>query len=93
MASALLTPILMLFMTSMIITDVTTFINLKLIKVEEVVVVQDIQKSCIVALSSDSMDLVNALDVKSWMVYAPIAADWEKYNKGDNHGELVNAKM
>jgi hypothetical protein len=73
---------------------VSTFINLKLLSADQIAKIQEIQKARIGELSGHSMDLVNALDVKPWMVYAPIASDWVAYNKENNHGELIRkAKM
>ena len=87
-----MTSILALFITNAILTDITTFINLKLVTSEEVLTLQTFQTKNIMELSRGSMDLVNALDVKPWLVYAPIASDWELYNKADNHGELLGFK-
>ncbi len=33
--------------------------------------------------------LIKSLDVKDWMLYAPIAKDWEKFNENDNKGEVA----
>lgn len=80
-------------MTNIILSDIKNFINLKLLKAEDINVLQGVQKVCVSEISPNSMGLVDALDVKPWMVYAPIAKDWEAYNKEDNKGELTKSKL
>lgn len=45
--------------------------------------------AAIAAVSSIAMDAIAAFDVREEMLYAPIAADWVKYNTYDNQGELL----
>lgn len=33
--------------------------------------------------------LIESLDIKPWMIFAPIASDWKEYNAGDWRGEIV----
>ncbi|KAJ3085618.1 hypothetical protein HK102_013990 [Quaeritorhiza haematococci] len=44
-------------------------------------------------LVPDVMTVIDALGLKKWMVFAPIANDWETYNADDNQGELVKARL
>ena len=37
--------------------------------------------------------IIENMNVPTHALYAPIAADWVKYNEGTNGGEVLNARM
>ena len=41
-------------------------------------------------LAQKSLDLVKSFNIPDWMHHAPIANDWEEYNRTENNGELEN---
>lgn len=40
-------------------------------------------------LAPSSQRIIDSFGIPSHLVAAPIAVDWEKYNKVDNQGELI----
>ena len=48
------------------------------------------QKKLNYNIGSQSLKLIESFDIPNWMNYAPIANDWEKYNKTENNGEIYN---
>lgn len=40
-------------------------------------------------LAPSSQRIISAFGIPAHLVAAPIAVDWEKYNKVDNQGELI----
>jgi len=48
-------------------------------------------RSLVASVGPHTQQLVNALGVPDGLVEAPIAGNWEAYNKVDNQGELVGA--
>ncbi|KAH6574894.1 hypothetical protein BASA62_002259 [Batrachochytrium salamandrivorans] len=51
------------------------------------------QHQLIKELAPYTKDLILSLGVKPWMVFAPIASDWAAYNRSDNKGELISARL
>ena len=49
--------------------------------------------SLIKELAKESDNLLDCLSVPTKYLYAPIAADYVKYNAGPNKGEVIGAKM
>eukprot|EP00842_Homolaphlyctis_polyrhiza_P004901 jgi/Hompol1/5411/HPOL_001993-RA len=47
------------------------------------------QRQLIKEFAPYTKNVVTALGLKPWMVFAPIANDWAEYNRVDNKGELV----
>ncbi|RUO95747.1 hypothetical protein BC936DRAFT_143315, partial [Jimgerdemannia flammicorona] len=47
----------------------------------------------VASLSGIGMDVVNALGVDERVLFAPIAARWDEYNKGDLQGELFAPEL
>lgn len=42
------------------------------------------------SLGKKSLDLVDSFGIPEWMIHAPMANNWEEYNKHQNNGELKN---
>ncbi len=89
----ILSIVLQVFLLDIIKNDMSTFIHLKFMKAEDIEAALTLLRKSVKKLSSHAMWLVDAFDVKPWMVHAPIASDWEKYNAYDNRGELVNVPL
>lgn len=45
------------------------------------------------ALSPQALTLVDAFAIPEWLIRAPIALDWTKFNKDDNQGELLQSRL
>jgi acyl-CoA oxidase len=82
-----------LFGISLLNDNLGWFITKKLVSVETAQFIPDIQKEIIKELAPESMQLIEGLGVKPWMIFAPIAKDWAKYNEDDNKGELIKARL
>ncbi|KAI8910834.1 acyl-CoA dehydrogenase/oxidase [Gorgonomyces haynaldii] len=55
--------------------------------------VLDLHRKIIKDVAAHASFLIRALDVKEWMIFAPIAKDWAEYNAHDNQGELIKARI
>ena len=53
----------------------------------------DLVRSQIAALAPQALNLTTAFGIPEELIHAPIAGDWAAYNKGDNQGELIQAKL
>lgn len=82
-----------LFAHTLVTENLAWFMSQGLVSVASGHVMPELQRALVKDLLPYAMDLVQALGVKPWMVYAPIAKDWAKYNEADNRGELVQARL
>ena len=86
----ILTSLFKLYALSTIKDDIGFFIK------EDLISKRDYNKICYEInnynnyLSDFSLDLVKSFGIPDWMHHAPIANDWEEYNKNENNGELNN---
>ncbi|KAJ9533582.1 hypothetical protein QJQ45_026642 [Haematococcus lacustris] len=53
--------------------------------------VPDLVRSLVASLGPVSQQLVDSFGIPDHLVAAPIAGDWERYNKVDNKGEMMGA--
>ena len=49
--------------------------------------------SLVKQVAEKSDDILDCLNVPAHALYAPIAADYVKYNETDNQGEVIGARM
>ena len=82
-----------LFAHSLVHDNLAWYLTQQLISIENGKLVQSYQRVLVDQLAPQAMDVVLGLGLKPWMVFAPIAKDWAKYNESDNRGELVQAKL
>ena len=52
-----------------------------------------LQQTYIKDIAADSELFIQGLGIPSWMIFAPIAKDWAAYNKEDNRGEHLMARL
>ena len=52
-------------------------------------VLTGVRRALCAELAPSSQRIIDAFGIPSHLVAAPIAADWERYNKVDNQGELI----
>lgn len=84
-----LSAVLHLFLSQIVAADMVYFIANGMISPVIAKKFADMQRAVVRDLAPKAMDLVDSFDVKPWMIYAPIAHDWAKYNGVDNRGEVV----
>ncbi|KAI8827148.1 acyl-CoA dehydrogenase/oxidase [Fimicolochytrium jonesii] len=82
-----------LFATTLVTDNLTFFLTAQLISPAGARDLQELQRKWVKELAPEAMNIVEGLGVKPWMVFAPIANDWEEYNKTDNRGELVRSRL
>lgn len=82
-----------LFAHSLINENLGWYLSTALVSIETGKQVPALQRQLVKELSPYSMDLIEALGVKPWMVFAPIANDWKAYNADDNRGELIKPRL
>ena len=82
-----------LFAHGLIAQDLVTFIVNGFLTPEQAKFMQEQHSVLIKNIAPLVPTLVEGLDVKEWMVFAPIAKDWAEYNKHDNRGEFVPARL
>jgi len=65
------------------------FLTNELITLDTAARVPKLNRALCSELSNGVMAVVDALGADKRILYAPIADNWEEYNRGDNRGELV----
>jgi acyl-CoA oxidase len=90
---AVMSKIAHLFAHTLVSDNLAWFMTVGLVSVETGKHVMPIQHHLIKELLPQAMDIIQGLGVKPWMVFAPIAGNWEKYNESDNRGELIKSRL
>ena len=82
-----------MFANTLVLDNLAWFLTNGLVSIESAKHVNSTQHQLIRNVVPQTMDIIEALGVKPWMVFAPIAGDWKQYNESDNNGELIKSKL
>lgn len=85
----LLTPIALLYALHCIETDMSWFLCSELLSIEQGKAIRILSAELCRDLGKISPELVKAFGIPDHLVAAPIAENWQEYNKYDNQGELI----
>lgn len=72
--------ILSVFLSQLCTDDASFFMTRSLLTKQQVVSLNAYRLQAIKILAPKALDVVQALDIKPWMLFAPIAGDWVKAN-------------
>ncbi|KAJ3296854.1 hypothetical protein HK104_001096 [Borealophlyctis nickersoniae] len=89
----IITRILHLYTTYLLNTHIAFFLTSRLVSLDDASKLEALQPKLVKNLAPVAMDVIKGLGVADWMVFAPIANDWETYNKDDNKGELIKSRL
>ena len=78
-----------LYLLNIVEKDLGNFIVLGLLTPEMAAEVAPTVRELCRQLAPQSLALCDAFDIPDYMLSAPIALDWVKFNEGDNHGEVI----
>ena len=81
------------FVLDIVRRDTAVLLAYDLIDTALVKSIPDVINPVIKDVGKEIHALVDAFDVKPWMLQAPIAGDWKGYNQGDWRGEAAMAKL
>ena len=85
----ILTQLYKLYLLNIIEKDLGNFIILGLLTPEMAAEVAPAARELCRQLAPQSLALCDAFDIPDYMLSAPIALDWVRFNEGDNHGEVI----
>jgi len=88
---ALLEQVCQLYALSALESDLSQCLTEGLLSVQQGRAVSELCRDLCRRLSDHAVLLVEAFGIPSWLVNAPIALDWERFNEVDNRGEIVPA--
>lgn len=89
----MLTKVLVLYATDIIERDLPHYLLAGVLSQKAAKKVTKTKLALVKELAKSTRDLLDCLNVPKHALYAPIAADYVKYNAQPNFGEVVGAKM
>ncbi|KIY94458.1 hypothetical protein MNEG_13505 [Monoraphidium neglectum] len=89
----LLAPLVALFGLSCVENDLAWFLSMELLPPKVARLLPSQIRRVVAALAPRAPSLAAALGVPAHLVMAPIAGDWEHYNRYNNEGELVGEQF
>ena len=90
---AILSQVAVVFALGCIEGDLPWYLTKGFICLKQGEVFSDLVRQQIAALAPQSMNLVDAFGIPDYLINAPIALDWVKFNEGDNQGELIRSRL
>ncbi|KAJ3183542.1 hypothetical protein HDU87_006867 [Geranomyces variabilis] len=90
---AVLTHIARLYSSTLVTDNMTFYLSQQLISPAGARDLDELHKLWIKELLPDVMTVIKGLGVAEEMLFAPIAHDWEAFNRTDNRGELVRSRL
>jgi acyl-CoA oxidase len=89
----ILSDIARLYALSSIEADLSWYLTHQILSVKAGAAVPDLARAAVKTVAPQSLNIVDAFGIPEYLYQAPIAADYAKYNAGDNQGELIQAKL
>ena len=89
----LMTKVFRLFGVEILTRDLGWYLTYKVISRVALAGLPATRKTLIKEVALRSTDLLDCMNIPKHALYAPIAADYVKYNASPNYGEVVGARM
>lgn len=90
---SLLTKVFRLYAAEIVNRDLSFFQIQGIISQKAVAELTTSRHALIKDIALRANDLLDCMNIPKHALYAPIAADYVKYNANPNHGEVIGAKM